>query len=233
MKRAAAGPAVLALALAACGGDDGDGVTPVGDATGPDAPTDARVIDAPVVCTVSTEDFGDAGALTPSLCIQDPGDDATTENDDVIVMRAPLEAGTPFDELELQLWAGYGALENGFASGTYPITGDELRYSTCGVCVFLSTDRTDESTYVDDYFATGGTVTLTSVDGVLTGSVSGLTFEHVTLDSGDTEPVGDGCDTAVGAATFTAPLTPPPMNKPGARAPRRGLKAAYAARRAR
>jgi hypothetical protein len=55
----------------------------------------------------------------------------------------------------------------------------------------------------------------------------------VTLDGGDTEPVGDGCDTAVGAASFTAPLTPPPMNKAGAGAPRRGLKAVYAERRAR
>lgn len=209
MKLTSLSPVLLAFALAACGGDD-DGVTPTVDAPGS---IDAAV-DAPVTCSVSTRNFGDKGALTPSICVQDPGQDAADPMDDVIFMRAPLEAGSPFDEIEIQLWAGFGALTNGFANGTYPITGDETQFATCGVCVFLNTNRVDDQTYEDDYFATGGTVTLTSVQGNLTGTVSNLTFEHVTVAQGESTPVGDGCTTGVTAASFTAPITTPPPAKP-------------------
>lgn len=195
----------LMAALVACDGGGGGG--------GADGGVDASV-DAPVVCSVSTATFGDRGALTPSSCIQDPGELPADPSDDVIVMLAPLQTGIPFDELEIELWAGFGALADGIADGDYPIMGDDLQYSTCGICVFISSQRTDPEAYVDDYFATGGTLHLTSVMGNLTGSINDLTFEHVTVDSGRTIPVGDGCVTAVAHATFTAPVTAPPA-KPG------------------
>jgi hypothetical protein len=209
MKPTSLTPLVLALGLAACG-DDG-GVDPIIDAPRADAAPDAP----PVVCSVSTNSFGDKGALTPSLCIQDPGQDAASPMDDVIFLRAPLEAGSPFDEIEIQLWSGFGALSAGFANGTYPIAGDELQFATCGVCVFINTNRTDPQTYEDDYFATGGSVTLSSVQGNLTGTVTGLTFEHVTLAQGESTPAGDGCVSAVANASFDAAIMPAPM-KPGA-----------------
>ncbi len=212
MKLSSLSPLVISLGLAACGGDDG--VTPVGT----DARTiDAGGIDAPVVCSVSSAAFGDRGAVTPSICIQDPGEDMASTADDVIVMRAPLQAGSPFDELELDLYAGYGVFMNGFAPGTYQIAGDELQFATCGLCVFVNTDR-DANGYVDDYFATGGTVTITSINGTLAGTVSNLTFEHVTLAQNESTPVGDGCVTALTGATFTAPLTPPPAKAHQAKA---------------
>ena len=138
---------------------------------------------------------------------------ANDPSDDVMVMRAPLQTGTPFDEIEIQLWAGYGALAGGFANGTYPIAGDELQFSTCGVCVFINSQRSDPQTYIDDYFATGGSVTLSSVTGNLTGTFAGLTFEHVTVAMGMTAPVGDGCVTAVAAGTFTAAIAAPPAKR--------------------
>jgi hypothetical protein len=212
---------LLFSVAAACGGDDGDGVNPVVAAPAGDGGVDGPPpIDGPPVCTLSTSDFGDVGEITPTLCIQDPGDDPNTTDDDVIVMRAPLQGGSPYDELEIQLWVGYGALSGGLAAGTYNITGDELRYSTCGVCVFINTDRSDPETYVDDYFATGGSITLDSVNGTLAGSVNGLSFEHVVFADGDSVPVGDGCVTILDGASFSAPLTAPPA-KPGAPAARR------------
>ena len=220
MKRSYLSVLLLSVA-AACGGDDGDGINVVVDAPTGDGGVDgAPPIDGPPVCTLSTNDFGDVGEITPTLCVQDPGEDPATTDDDVIVMRAPLEGGSPYDELEIQLWVGYGALTSGLAAGTYDIVGDELRYSTCGVCVFIATDRSDPDTYVDDYFATGGSVTLKSVNGTLTGSVNAVSFEHVTLVEGDTVAVGDGCVTILDGASFSAPLTAPPK-KPGAPAARR------------
>lgn len=204
MKTTALTPALLVLGLAACGGDDG--VTPAIDAPGQ---IDAAV-DAPVVCTVSTRDFGDKGALVPSSCLQDPGQDATSPSDDVISLRAPLEGGSPGDEIEIQLWAGFGALTNGFATGNYPITGDELQFATCGVCVFIHTNSDGADTWDDDYFATGGSVNLTSVMGNLTGTATSLTFEHVTLAQGESTPVGDGCNTALTNATFDKAISPAP-----------------------
>lgn len=209
MKLSVLAPVAFSLGLAACGGSDDDGPVVVG----PDA---ASSIDAaPVACTVSTNSFGNKGAITPSLCVQDPGQDTMSASDDVIIMRAPLEAGSPFDELELDLFAGFGAFSNGFVTGTFPITGDELNWSTCGLCVFVNTNRTDPMTYEDDYLATGGTVTITAINGTLTGSVSNLTFEHVTLSQEGSTPAGDSCTTAVAGATFTAPIMPA-MNKAGA-----------------
>ncbi len=219
MKLTAVSPLLITLGLAACGGDDGS-VTPTVDASR----IDARAVDAaPVVCSISSATFTDRGALTPSSCIQDPGQMANNPSDDVIVLRAPLQTGNPFDELEIQLWAGYGALAGGFANGTYPIAGDELQFATCGVCVFINSQRSDAMTYVDDYFATGGSVTLSSVAGNLTGTFNGLTFEHVTVAQGMTTPVGDGCVTTVAAGTFTAPITSPPPAKRG-QAPSRHTK---------
>ena len=206
MKSSSIAPVLITLGLAACGGDDG--VSQVVDASRIDAG-----IDAPVVCTVGPS-FAALGALTPSECIQDPRQDAMDPLDDVIVLRAPLQTGSPFDELQIELWSGYGALTGGFATGTYEITGDELQYFTCGVCVFINADREGED-YVEDYFATGGSLTLTSVNGNLTGSIDGITFEHVTIDQdGMSAPAGDGCESVVTSATFTAPITAPPKAKP-------------------
>lgn len=208
MKLAALSSILISLGLAACGGDDG-GVNPVIDA----ARVDAASVDAPVACTVSTAMFGDRGAVVPSMCIQDPGQDPAVTTDDVIIMRAPLQTGSPFDELEFDLYAGYGVFTNGFVPGTFQIAGDELQFFTCGLCVFVNSQRADPQTYVDDYYATGGTVTISSIAGTLTGTVSNLTFEHVTLANNETTPVGDGCVTAVAGATFTAPITAPPAKR--------------------
>ncbi len=218
MKLRAVSPLVLSLGLVACGGGD-DGVSVVVDASRIDA---ASGPDAAVTCTVSTAAFGAAGALTPSLCFQDPGEDAMSASDDFIIMRAPLEAGMPFDELELDLYAGFGAFRGGFTTGTFQITAEESDFATCGLCVFVNTDR-DADGYVDDYLATGGSVTITSINGTLTGTASNLTFQHVILDGATSTPANDGCVSAIASASFTAPIGAPPMN--AARAARRVRRA--------
>lgn len=203
---------LLLLGFVACG-DDGDALTAVVDAARIDA-----AIDAPAVCTVGPT-FSDRGALVPSLCIEDERDPKDPA-DSVIVLRAPLEAGSPFDELELQLWSGYGVFTNGFAPGKYAISGDELQFFTCGLCAFINSDRVDDNNYTDDYFATGGTIELTSVAGRMTGTLTNVKFEHVSIVDSMTAPIGDGCESEVVAGTFDAAITPPPMMAKAHQAPR-------------
>jgi hypothetical protein len=119
------------------------------------------------------------------------------------------------DDLHVELWAqsgGFGA--NDIKTGTYQITGAELNYETCGICVFVNTDLHQSGSDVaitDNYLATSGSVTLTSVgtngSGTLAGSISNVMFTHVTLDpnSGSSTPVGD-CNTMISSATFSATL---------------------------
>jgi hypothetical protein len=114
-------------------------------------------------CTVSTAMFGAKGALTAQAA-RDPGDDPADPGDDVLQLLAPLEAGSPTDVFDLQLWGGFGVFANGFATGTFPIAGDELQFASCGVCTFLHTNVTQAAPTGDgDYFATGGSITITAV----------------------------------------------------------------------
>jgi hypothetical protein len=123
------------------------------------------------------------------------------------------------DLLEIDLYSGYGAFAAGtglVATGTYTLgTGGEMMFSTCGVCVIVDTDISSTGVVTDFYFATGGTLTLTSVGTTsLAGSLANATFQHVmptTDSSGDPEPgdtaAGDGCTSAITAASFSAKPT--------------------------
>ncbi|HVV82167.1 MAG TPA: hypothetical protein VHE35_03780 [Kofleriaceae bacterium] len=115
-------------------------------------------------CTVSTAMFGNAGALANAQGVIDDSMTPDDTSDDVIALFAPLEAAEPSDLLDLELWNGFGGLSGGFAPGNYPISGDELAFNTCGVCVMLHTNVSQQNTMGDgDYFATGGSITLTAV----------------------------------------------------------------------
>jgi hypothetical protein len=203
------------LSLVACGG----GTKTTADAKviatvdgGADAATGTP--DAPAAaCTVSTATFGDKGALTGSAFFTA---NAAGVADDVLEFDGPLESASPSDIVSIQLYAGVGVFANGIVPGTYPLTGDELNYQTCANCVLVYTNVDATNTAGDGvYMATGGTVTITAtgtkVGDTLTGTITGLTFEHVTIDANFlSTPVGDSCTTALTNATFTGTLAAPP-----------------------
>ncbi len=108
----------------------------------------------------------------------------------------------------MELVAGLGVFADGLVPGTYTLSGDELSYETCGACILLFANAEDDNAQI--YMATGGTLKLDSVQGQLTGSVSNLTFQHVTIDEKSlvTTPVNDGCVSAITSASFDAVIQP-------------------------
>ena len=101
------------------------------------------------------------------------------------------------DKLQIELYPGDGIFASGLTTGTFTLAGDDLQYRTCALCVRL---RDRRGVY---YMATGGEVTLSSVSGNLTGSLSNVTFEQVTIAEDYTStPVVDGCQSALTSMAF-------------------------------
>src|SRR5262245_5459839 len=121
----------------------------------------------------------------------------------------PLEAGTPRDEFNIQLFSGLGVFTTGFRTGTFTLSGDDLNYGTCGLCVLIY-ENIDAATtaYRGVYLATSGTVTLTSVSGTLAGGASNLKFQHVNIDQNTSvsTPDSDGCRSAIDSVSFNVPI---------------------------
>ena len=99
------------------------------------------------------------------------------------------------DFLLVELWEGYGALRFGIEPGVYDLTGDELSYDTCGICVLLITDDINNPIY----FATGGTVIIYQLLPTLVAEFLEVSFEHV--DPYYFEPL-DACYSHVSNAIF-------------------------------
>jgi hypothetical protein len=193
---------IAAVFAAACGGGEDSP-----DARRrPDAGVDAGVDATPPPCTVSTMDFGAVTIINP-LGLFQPGNTGDVI-DDIVSAGGRLEQDPPHDSLVVELFGGVG----GFAGqpitpGTYQIAGADLQFQTCGICFRVFTNVSGNS-YADDYLATAGTVTITTVPTAagqtLALSASQLTFEHVTIDmvSSESAPAGDGCTTAVASVAY-------------------------------
>jgi hypothetical protein len=188
---------VLALALgaAACttGGDDAD--TSDGGPGGPDATmADA----APEGCHAEAQ-------YTVATTIPAASSLAELSSDGTLSYTASLNADQ--DQVRVELYPGLGVFAGmtGFPAGTYQITGDELNYATCGLCVRMFAD-TQNGNIGAQYLATGGSVTITDV-GTAVGqnfqvTVNAVPMETVTINNSTfmSTPVGDGC---VSEVTFT------------------------------
>ena len=124
-----------------------------------------------------------------------------------------LGQGTLFD---LQLYAGFGGFGSGdIKTGTFPISGSDAAYSTCGICPAILADVTatgsGSNTMINIgafYTADSGSVTLTSVTGTLTGSLSNVHFIHVGKGSngGPTDTAVDSCTSMIASGSFSATL---------------------------
>ena len=129
------------------------------------------------------------------------GSNAHTE-----IWGARLNQDMTPDVIQVELYAGFTAFANGIMPKTVQLTGDELNYKTCGACVRIFADASQMASGAQ-YFATGGTLELTSTQGNLTGTLTNVTLTKVTIAQDFTStPVGDGCNTTIVSAAMNAPL---------------------------
>ena len=165
----------LPLLLGACGSDP-----PSGPAV--DAPSTS---DAGPECLIPG-DYGDVGTKTGTTSLG-----ATTST-------IELDVGPPRDSFFLKLTNGNGVFSGGLATGTFAIAGAELDSTTCGLCLNILADigSMGPSKF---YFATGGSVTLTSTTPPA-GTLSNVTLQETS--AGGTPVVG-GCSSAIDAMSFS------------------------------
>jgi hypothetical protein len=193
--------------------DNTGGTGDVGGAGGSDAGSGGTGGEEPVDdCNPSQGEGGsggqgDACSVNADYCAVGsvPGT-ASTEWEATLSWYGALEEGNPADHLWIELWAGAGVFENGLTTlDNYTLTGDDLSFDDCNICIYL-TDRYDtgEQTYFDTYMITGGTVTLTSVEGNITGTLEDATFEKVDGDTG--VPTEDGCASEIDQISFNAAI---------------------------
>ena len=190
--------------LVACGGDDGDGPQIIT----PDAPGGGGGnVDAP-----ASGNCGVEASLTAAFT--EANSFAAVQGDagqQVMFSGGPLNQDATPDLLELQFYQGIPPFADGFAAKTIPLTGAETDYATCGACLLVFANMTENTPVeqAETYFPTGGTLTVESVTGNLQWTLSNVTLQKVTIDwAGETyatTPVNDGCTTTV-SATLNTPI---------------------------
>ena len=185
---------VASVVLVGCG-DDG--------AARPDATMIVQPDAAPRPCTA-----------TPMYGTVTPTDEVASRDLDTnptqIFYDGSLNADPLTDNLSVQLFKGLGVFTTGeIVAGAIALTGAEIDYETCGACVLLYTDVDPGSGMEDSvYMATGGTLNLMGVSPNIRGTLSNVTFTHVTIDM-DTyhsTPVGD-CDATLTSIGLDVPVT--------------------------
>ncbi len=172
----------------------------------PDAPPIVQQPDAPpqIVCNA------EANYGTPAFVEQVAQANVSMEGV-INNIRSNSVINADADIVSMEIWNGYGVFENSpIAVGTYEITGTELSFDTCGVCAFLYADVVDENNPGDQYFATGGTVEITSIEGNFTATLTNVTYAHANIDPETlfTTPHPDGCGSQVDLAGVDAVLAP-------------------------
>jgi len=187
---------VASFLLGACG-DDG--------AARPDATPIIQPDAAPRPCTA-----------TPMYGTVTPTDEIATRDLDTnpteIFYDGSLNADPKFDNLSLQLFKGLGAFSTGeIVPGLVALSGAESNYETCGACVLIYTDLDPDAGFMEDsvYMATGGTINLMTLTPNIKGTLSNVSFTHVTIDPDNnfrSTPVGD-CDAVLMSMAFDFPVT--------------------------
>lgn len=206
---------LAALSLSACtaaaagdpiAGEDGsDGTdTPTPDPgpdPGPDPDSDPRPDPGAEEDGCPPDDLGTVDALKEASAFIDRMD---PDDPDSPAVRILSGVPAPDVEFEIGLWDGYGAFaDSPAAPGDYPITGDEADPDNCGICVEL---RMMAGEVEHRLIATGGAISIDSVDGDLEGSGTTLSFKEV---DGDGELVSGGCASSITRILFDAPLGAP------------------------
>jgi hypothetical protein len=155
------------LVLAACGGspDEGSGICP----------------------TMDVDDAGDLAALKAQRC----NVSGSMGQSNWYRLSATLPSSTHV--VQLELWPNRGVFAGGLVrTGTFEISGAELDFGTCGLCLRAMGDKggADQT----EYFATSGTVEVTAVaptEGApFEATITNATFVEVNADH---VAISDGC----------------------------------------
>lgn len=169
--------ALCLVLVAAC--SDSSGSSP--DASTPDAAYDTAR------CLI-TGHYGDLGAKTGSTTL---GPTA---------LSITLDAGPPRDVFLVRLTDGRGTFATGgLRTGTFTLSGDDLNLNTCGLCLSITADIGMNGP-TKFYFATAGSVTLTSTQPPA-GTLSNVMLQEITSNGA---AVPGGCTGSVDAMAFSA-----------------------------
>lgn len=201
MIRAAAVLFTSALVLPACGDDGGSHVNII-DGNNADS--------APVNCKVNQS----YGAVTPTT--QEAHSAMDDQGGTNYWVFLDINADAMPDIMLVDLYPGFGAFADGIpATGaTVQLTGEDASFETCGACVSIQPDYTDNGPADDQYIAVGGTLNLTSATATsLAGNLSNVTFQHVNVDQSSlaTTPHPDGCMATLDSVAFSAMPMPETM----------------------
>jgi hypothetical protein len=173
---------LLAALLVGC-------ASPSSETGGDDAPTPDASETSQATCPLPAS-MGDAGTLD-ALKSQRCNVPMSMGTRKWYRLSATLP-GAPADIVQLELWDGQGAFSGGTVrTGTFQLTGAELSYATCGICLRAVGDKgtADAKTY----FATGGTVEITAVGAAgaeLAATITNATFVEVDAQN---KPIASGC----------------------------------------
>jgi hypothetical protein len=176
------------------GGSAGNGNTSGSGGSGSSSGSGSGSGTTQVACPLpaSTPDTGALTATKTEMC-NVPG---TQGAQHWYRLAVTLPSGA-MDYVQLDLWDNKGAFAGSTVKpGTYQITGNDAAYATCGVCVRGLGDK--GSAGQKEYFATGGTVTVTAVGAA--GQPLSATLSNITLAEVDPTlhaPVASGCTASV------------------------------------
>ena len=167
----------LAILASACGDDGGSVVdaAPVGS----DAYDTTR-------CLI-TGNYGALGAKTG------------TTSQGPTTLTVVLDPGPPRDSFFLKLTTGKGVFAGGLQTGTFAISGADASSPTCGLCVNIIADIVTGQGPSKFYYATSGSVTLTSTSPPASNA-TGLAFVEVGVD-GTVMP--GGCSATIDSLSFS------------------------------
>jgi hypothetical protein len=193
---------VIPVALA-CGGDDGGGGIKVIDASVKmDAPP---MPDAADICTATTDYASVAFAGSNSQQANSMG----SGSNQAIQYVGRLNNDPMPDILDIELYAGYTVFQTGISPKTVQLTGPETNYKDCGACVLILTDLHQMGSGVaetDVYFASGGTLNITSTTGNFQGTLTNVTFRKVDIGSDGTTTNKGSCASNIGSASPNTPI---------------------------
>lgn len=164
------------LGLCACGDDGGSAV---------DAPSGNDAYDT-TRCLIA----GDYGAL---------GAKTGTTSQGPTTLTVVLDPGPPRDSFFIKLNAGKGVFAGGLVNGAFQISGADAQSPNCGLCVNIIADIVAMQGPSKFYFATAGSVTLTSTQPPV-GTVTDLAFVEVGVN-GDVMP--GGCTATIDSMSFS------------------------------
>jgi hypothetical protein len=184
--------------LVACGDDGGQNVNILDGGGSGDA--------AAANCKASAS-YG-----TPTPMTQEAHSGMDSQGNANLWIFLDLNADTTPDIMLVDLYAGYGAFQGGIpaAGTTVQLTGDEVSPASCGACVSIQVDYTEQGPADDIYLADGGTLTLTSATTTsLAGNLSNVTFKHMNVDDqGNATPHPDNCTATLASVAFSATPSP-------------------------